>query len=65
VTFDEHNLVLNAGLIAPATLAQRLGIAELMQQTVRLDHDRPGAANSGAKAMTVLAGDAGGWGGHR
>jgi hypothetical protein len=56
VTFDEHNLVPNAGLIAPAMLAQRLGIADLVQHTVRLDKDRPGAANSGAKAMTVLGG---------
>ncbi len=37
VTFDEDNLVPNGGLIAPAALAQRLGIAELVQDRVRLD----------------------------
>jgi Transposase DDE domain group 1 len=53
VTFDETNLVPNAGLIAPAALAQRLGIAGLIRQRVRLPKG-PGAANSDAKALTVL-----------
>lgn len=61
VSFDEDNLVLNAGLVGPAMLAQKLGIADLVDRRVRLDRDRPGAANSGAKAATVigamLAGD--------
>lgn len=56
ITFDEDNLVPNAGLVAPGLLAQRLGIAETVGQRVRLDRDRPGAANSGAKALTVLGG---------
>jgi hypothetical protein len=56
VSFDETNLVPNAGLIAPAALAQRLGIAELVRQRVRLATDRPGAANPDAKALTVLGG---------
>jgi hypothetical protein len=51
VAFDEHNLVPNAGLIALAMFTQRLGIADLMQHTMRPDNARPGAANSGAKAM--------------
>jgi hypothetical protein len=54
VSFDEDNLVPNAGLVAPAMLAQKLGIAELVDRRVRLDRDRPGAANSGAKAATVI-----------
>jgi hypothetical protein len=54
VSFDEDNLVPNAGLIAPAMLAQKLGIAESVDRRVRLDRDRPGAANSGAKAATVI-----------
>jgi hypothetical protein len=54
VTFDEDNLVPDAGLLAPAVLAQRLGIGGLMRQRVRLDRDRPGAANTDAKALTVL-----------
>ena len=54
VTFDEDNLVPNAGLIAPAAMAQRLGVAPLVQARVRLDQARPGAANGGAKALTVV-----------
>jgi Transposase DDE domain group 1 len=54
VSFDEDNLVPNAGLIAPAMLAQRLGVARLVDRRVRLDRGRAGAANSGAKALTVL-----------
>jgi hypothetical protein len=54
VSFDEDNLVPNAGLVAPAMLAQKLGLCELVGRRVRLDRDRPGAANSGAKAATVI-----------
>jgi len=54
VSFDEDNLVPNAGLIAPAMLTQKLGLCELVDRRVRLDRDRPGAANSGAKAATVI-----------
>ena len=54
VSFDEDNLVPNAGLVAPASLAARLGIAGLVDRRVRLRKDRPGAANSGVKALTVL-----------
>lgn len=54
VRFDEDNLVPNAGLVASAGLAQRLGVAELVQRRVRLPKDRPGAPNGGAKALTVL-----------
>ncbi len=53
VTFDEDRLVPNAGLIAPALLAQRLGIAKLIESRVKLAAG-PGAANGGAKAVTVL-----------
>jgi hypothetical protein len=35
IKFDEDNLVPNAGLAAPAALAQRLGIAELVDERVR------------------------------
>jgi hypothetical protein len=54
VRFDDNNLVPNAGLVAPAMLAQQLGIAEAVDRRVRLDRDRPGAANCGAKALTVV-----------
>lgn len=53
-TFDEPNLVPNAGLVAPAALAQKLGVAELIDEHVRLPEGVAGRANSGAKAMTVI-----------
>ncbi len=53
-TFDENNLVPNAGLVAPAALAQKLGLAELIHQRVILPADAVGRAASGAKAMTVI-----------
>jgi hypothetical protein len=53
VTFDDERLVANAGLIAPATLAQHLGLAELFATHVDLG-DAAGHANVGAKAMTVV-----------
>ena len=53
VTFDDERLVANAGLIVPATLAQRLGLRELFEAHVDLG-DAPGRANVGHKAMTVI-----------
>jgi hypothetical protein len=53
VTFDDGRLVANAGLIAPATLAQHLGLRELFDEHVDLG-DAPGRANVGHKAMTVV-----------
>ena len=53
VTFDDGRLVANAGLIAPATLAQHLGLRELFETNVDLG-DAPGRANVGHKAMTVI-----------
>jgi hypothetical protein len=56
MSFDEPNLVPNAGLLAPALLAQKLGIAELVDARVRLPAGRAGRASCGAKALTVLGG---------
>jgi len=53
-TFDEDNLVANAGLLAPAALAQRLGVAELVDEHLKLPADAVGRANGGTKAMTVI-----------
>jgi hypothetical protein len=53
VSFDDGRLVANAGLIAPATLAQHLGLRELFETFVDLG-DAPGRANVGHKAMTVI-----------
>ncbi len=54
VAFDDHRLVNNAGLILPATLAQRLGLRELVDRHLDLG-DAPGRANAGDKIMTLVA----------
>jgi hypothetical protein len=41
VRFDAKGLVAHAGLILPATLAQRLGLPELLRQHVRLQMASP------------------------
>jgi hypothetical protein len=53
VIFDDEHLVANAGLIAPATLAQHLGLRELFETHVDLGA-APGRANVGDKAMTLI-----------
>jgi hypothetical protein len=53
VTFDDEHLVANAGLMLPATLAQHLGVGELLDRHVDLG-DAPGRANVGHKAMTLI-----------
>ena len=54
IAFDDHRLVANAGLILPATVAQHLGLPELVDR--RLDLGRaPGRANPGDKMMTLVA----------
>ena len=53
VTFDDDHAVANAGMILPATLAQRLGMRELFDQQVDLG-DAPGRSNVGIKAMTLV-----------
>jgi hypothetical protein len=51
VRFDEACLMPNAGLLPAAALAQRVDLAGLVDQRVRLAAER---ANGGAKAMTVI-----------
>jgi hypothetical protein len=53
VVFDDERLVGDAGLIAPATLAQHLGLRELFDTHVDLGA-APGRANVGHKALTVI-----------
>ncbi len=53
VVFDEPNLVANAGLVTVATLAVRLGLERLIDQTVRLA-GRVGGANPGRKVLTLV-----------
>ena len=47
-TFDDPNLVANAGLLLVATLSQRLGLEALIDATVRLG-GRVGGFRPGAK----------------
>ncbi len=54
VQFDDENLVANAGLVLPATLAQHLGLEQLYRHHVRLG-DAPGRPNAGIKAMTLIS----------
>jgi hypothetical protein len=54
VTFDDPNLVANAGLMLPGTLAQKLGVSEAIDGRVDL-LGRVGGANCGIKAMTVIS----------
>ena len=54
ITFDDHRLVANAGLILPATLARRLGLPQLVQQHLDLGNV-PGRANPGDKISTLVA----------
>jgi hypothetical protein len=53
VAFCDRHAVANAGLILPATLAEKLGLRELIDRHVRLG-SAPGAAHAGVKAMTLI-----------
>ena len=54
ITFDDHRLVANAGLILPATLARHLGLRELVDRHLDLG-GAPGRANTGDKLLTLVA----------
>ena len=54
IVFDDHRLVANAGLLLPATLAQHLGLGELVDYHLDLG-SAPGRANTGDKLMTLVA----------
>ena len=54
IVFDDHRLVNNAGLLLPATLAQRVGLRELVDHHLDLG-DAPGWANAGDKLLTLVA----------
>ena len=53
VTFDDPNLVANAGLLVVATLASRLGLEALINGTVRLA-GRVGGVRPGRKILTLV-----------
>ena len=54
VTFDDHRLVANAGLLLPATLALRLDLSRLVDRYLDLGN-APGRANTGDKLLTLVA----------
>ena len=54
IVFDDYRLVANAGLLLPATLAQHLGLRELVDRHLDLG-DAPGRANAGDKLLTLVA----------
>ena len=53
ITFDDHRLVANAGLLLPATLALHLGLPQLVDRHLDLG-DAPGRANPGDKISTLV-----------
>jgi hypothetical protein len=53
VAFDDDHAVAGAGLLLPATLAERLGLERAADELVDLG-DRPGAAHPGAKVLTLV-----------
>ena len=54
ISFDDHRLVANAGLILPATLALHLSLPELVDRRLDLG-SAPGRANAGDKLLTLVA----------
>ena len=52
--FDDDRLVADAGLLLPATLAQHLGLKELVNEHLDLGK-APGRANVGDKLLTLVA----------
>lgn len=53
VTFDDPNMVANAGLLLAATLSARLGIAAIVDATVRME-GIVGGARPGRKVLTLV-----------
>lgn len=53
IAFDDKRSVADAGLVLTATLAQRLGLAELIDRFVRLGR-RPGYFLPHRKVMTLI-----------
>ena len=52
IAFDDHRLVNNPGLLLPATLAQRVGLRELVDHYLDLG-DAPGRATASVSAFVL------------
>ena len=61
IAFDDHRLVANAGLLLPVTLAQHLGLREVVDSHVDLG-DAPGAGEQGGRQAADPGGLGAGWG---
>ena len=53
VVFDDERVVVNAGIMLAVALGQRLGLEQLVDQTVRLG-DRAGASRPGRKVLSLV-----------
>lgn len=53
LAFDDERAVANAGLVLASTLAGRLGIEQVIDETLDLG-ERPGAARPGRKLLTLV-----------
>jgi hypothetical protein len=53
IAFDDTHAIANAGLLLPATLAERLGIEHAADALIDLG-ERPGAAHPGRKLLTLV-----------
>jgi hypothetical protein len=53
ICFDDTHAVANAGLLLPATLAQRLAIEQTADQVIDLG-EQPGAHRPGRKLLTLV-----------
>jgi hypothetical protein len=56
VEFNDERLVSDAGLLLTATLGERLGLEQLVNESVWLPFRTPGAALPGRKVMTLVHG---------
>ncbi len=54
VVFDDEKVVSDAGIMLLATLTERLGIGRLVDDTVLLSRERPGAVNAGRKVLALV-----------
>jgi Transposase DDE domain group 1 len=54
VAFDDEKVVSDAGIMLVATLVDRLGVQELVDDTVLLPRERSGAVNAGRKVLALL-----------
>jgi hypothetical protein len=60
VEFSDERLISDAGLLLCASLADRLGLEDLVNESVWLPYRAPGAALPGRKVMTLVHGMAAG-----